>query len=353
MNSSQESHSTSSYPNKFLYLDQEAVIAAGVLNARRVISIIEEAQTLFAQRQVREPHKTVLRNADTVESEQHGRFNALAASIGAPVQQVGIKWIASFPANRRRGLPRASGLIILNCAQTGTPLAVMEASLISAMRTGAMTALGVRCLAPKRTRKIGIIGAGVLSRSQILCLWTELPELQEITIFGRRVAAAEEVADDCRSQWGAPVRVATSPEQVFDEADVAITATPAQEPLMLARCIKPGALTIQIAGHECEFAVIRQCSKIVTDDWETVKHRGIMTLAIMHQRGVFRDEQIHGNLAEIIIGKKPGREGGERIHYGHMGMAINDVALASAIYKTAIEQKLGISLPLWEKPLWV
>ena len=224
---------------QFLYLEQKDVIAAGVLDARRVIKIVEQAQILFAQRRVREPHKTVLRKEETAESEQYGRFNALAASIGVPVEQVGMKWIASFPANRQLGLPRATGLIILNCERTGLPLAVMEASLISAMRTGAMTTLGARYLAPKKTRKIGILGCGVQARSQILCLWSEFPELREITVFGRRMAAAEELAQDCHSQWGAPVRATASPEEALVEADVALTATPAQEPIMLARQIKP------------------------------------------------------------------------------------------------------------------
>ena len=129
---------------EFLYLDQEAVLAADVLDMRRAMIVVGEAQARFAKGQVREPHKIVLRNAETAESEKHGRFNGLAASIGAPATAIGVKWIASFPANRPLGRPRASGLMILNCPQTGVPLAVMEAGLISAMRTGAMTGLGVR-----------------------------------------------------------------------------------------------------------------------------------------------------------------------------------------------------------------
>ena len=139
---------------EFLYLDQEAVLAADVLDMRRAMNVVGEAQARFAEGEVREPHKIVLRKADTAESEEHGRFNGLAAWIGAPAPTaIGMKWIASFPANRRLGRPRASGLIILNCPQTGVPLAMMEAGLISAMRTGAMTGLGVRYLARKRFAK--------------------------------------------------------------------------------------------------------------------------------------------------------------------------------------------------------
>jgi len=121
---------------------------------------------------------------------------------------------------------------------------------------------------------------------------------------------------------------------------------------MLARHIKPGALTIQLAGHECDFSVIRQCAKIVTDDWETVKHRGIMTPAIMYQQGLLRDQDIYGNVGEMILGMKPGRESDERIHYCHMGMGLDDVALASYVYRTACERGLGLRLPLWRKPFW-
>jgi ornithine cyclodeaminase/alanine dehydrogenase-like protein (mu-crystallin family) len=338
---------------KFLYLDQEAVLAADVLDMSRAMEVVGQAQALFAQGEVLEPHKVVLRNADTAESENQGRFNGLAASIGAPPQRIGLKWIASFPANRCIGLPRATALIILNCPRTGVPLAVMEGSLISAMRTGAMSGLGARYLAPSKTCKIGIVGSGVQSRAQILGLHTALPEVEEIALFGRRISSAEEVADYCRREWGAPVRAVRTPEEALADADIALSVTTAQVPLLLARHIKPGALTIQLAGHECEFAVIQQCSKIVADDWETVKRRGIMTPAIMHRQGLLRDTDIYANLGQLILGIKPGREGDERIHYCHMGMGVDDVALAWEVYETARRRNLGTSLPLWQQPFWI
>ncbi|HXN29648.1 MAG TPA: hypothetical protein VN902_21160, partial [Candidatus Acidoferrales bacterium] len=106
-------------------------------------------------------------------------------------------------------------------------------------------------------------------------------------------------------------------------------------------------------GHEFDFDVILQCKKIVADDWETVKQRGIMTPAIMHRRGLLRDEDVQANLGELILGTKTGREGDERIHFCHMGMAVNDVALAWAVYENARERNLGVNLSLWKEPLWV
>src|SRR6204780_2819089 len=99
---------------EFLYLDQEAVLATDVLDMRRAMQVVGEAQARLAKGEVREPHKIVLRKADTAESEEDGRFNGLAASIGAPAA-IGMKWIASFPANPPLGRPRASGPLIINC----------------------------------------------------------------------------------------------------------------------------------------------------------------------------------------------------------------------------------------------
>ena len=339
---------------EFLYLDQEAVLAADLLNMPRAMRVVGQAQALFMQGKVRHPHKVVLRQEDSAESEDQGRFNALFASIGGTVHAMGMKWIGSFPANRERGLPRASALIILNSPETGMPIAVMDGTIISAMRTGAMTALGVYYLAPRGTRKAGMIGAGVQSRTQILGLYTAIPGIEEIALTNRDKARAESVADECRRLWGAPVSAVASIDEALCDADVALTITTAREPLMFARHIKPGALTVQLAGHECEFALLQQCRKIVTDDWEVVKHRGIMTPAIMHQHALLHDSDIHANLGELILGIKPGRENDtERIHYAHMGMGVDDVALAWAVYQTARERGLGMPLPLWREPLWV
>src|SRR5579859_2389376 len=210
---------------EFLYLDQDTVLAADLLNMPRALEVVGQAHALFAQGEVRHPHKVVLRQRDTAESEAQGRFNALFAAIGGPVRAMGMKWIGSFPANRERGLPRASALIILNCPDTGMPVAVMDGTLISAMRTGAMTALGVRYLAPRKTRKIGVVGAGVQSRTQILGLYTVFPKVEEIALVNREISKAEALADECRLMWGAPVRAVETVDEALLDADIALTIT--------------------------------------------------------------------------------------------------------------------------------
>ena len=146
---------------QFLYLDQRAVLQAGVLDMCCASDVLSETLSLFENGKCRQPHKVVLKDGDDVNCEARGRINGLFASIGGALPAVGMKWVASFPSNRGRGLPRASALIVLNSSETGLPLAIMDGTLISAMRTGAVTALGAKYLAPHKSQKAGIIGAGV------------------------------------------------------------------------------------------------------------------------------------------------------------------------------------------------
>lgn len=345
---------TSAEPRpEFLFLDQNAVVAAGVLDMPRAMAVVGEAFRLWAQQKCRQPHKVVLRQEDNAECEERGRFNGLFASLGEPPRAVGMKWIASFPQNRQCGLPRASALIILNSPSTGFPIAVMDGTVISAVRTGAVTALGARYLAPQHSRKAGVIGAGVQARMQILGLCTALPGLEEIAVCNRTHEHAEALALECRERWGAPVRAVDNVQQALADADVALTITTSLEPVMPAKHIKPGALTVQLSGHECDFELVQQCSKIITDDWEVIKHRGIITPALMYFQGLLRDEDIHASLGELMVGLKSGRENdAERIHFAHMGMGIADVALGFSIYERAVKNGFGQRLALWNQPLW-
>lgn len=319
----------------------------------RAMKVVGEALALFDSGLCRQPQKAVLRGGEDAASEDNGRFNALFASLGVPARVAGMKWIASFPDNRSLGLPRASALLVLNSAQNGLPLAVMDGTLVSAVRTGAVTAIAAQFLAPRGARKVGVIGAGVQARTQVLGLVTALPGLEEIAIANRSQEGAEVLAAECYERWGIRARAVSSPAGALAEADIALTVTTAHEPVMRARDIKPGALSIQLAGNECEFDVLRQCDKIVTDNWDVIKHRGIMTPALMHAQGLLQDEHIYGSVGELVLGRKPGREHDhERIHLAHMGMGVCDVALAWCIYQAACCSGVGQRLRLWKRPFW-
>ncbi|MCF6342633.1 MAG: ornithine cyclodeaminase family protein, partial [Bacteroidales bacterium] len=120
-----------------------------------------------------------------------------------------------------------------------------------------------------------------------------------------------------------------------DEADIIVTATSAQAPLLKADWMKPGAFYSHVGGWEDEYAVAKQCDKIVCDDWETVKHRK-QTLSRMYKDGELTDADIHGNLSEMLSGKKPGRErDDERIYFNAVGLSYTDVGIAIAMHRRA------------------
>jgi ornithine cyclodeaminase len=340
-------------PAEFLYLDQTAMLQAGVLDMRRAIDVISGALCLLETGECAQPLKVVLRDGDA-RSEDQGRFNGLCASIKGAHPAVGMKWIGSYPQNRKAGLPRASAIIVLNSPLTGLPIAVVDGTLVSAVRTGAVTALGARFLARRGARKAAVIGGGVQPRTQILGLATAMPGLEEIAVFCRRHSQAESLRDDCAKFVKTPIAIAESAKAALVDADVVVTVTTASEPLVHAADLGRGVLTVQMSGHECDFDVVRECRKLVIDNWEGMMHRGIITPALMHAQGLLQEGDVHATLGELILGRKPGREDdAERIHFAHMGMGVEDVALASAVYDTARELGLGQSLKLWESPLWV
>jgi ornithine cyclodeaminase/alanine dehydrogenase-like protein (mu-crystallin family) len=337
----------------FLYLDQQAVLDAGVLDMTRAMHVVGRAMAAYEDGQVHQPSKVVLRKGNDTQSEVNGRINGLCAFVNHETPSMGMKWVASFPRNRERGLPRASALIILNSHDTGFPIALMDGTIISAMRTGACTGLGAKFLAPCKARKIGMVGAGVQARTQLLGLYTALPQVEQIAVWNRTPEHGDLLVDECRRRWNAPVARTETIAEALSDADVVLTITTADEPIIAARFIKPGALTIQLSGHECEFELVQQCSKIVVNNWGACKHRGIRTPAVMYQQGLLRDEDIYCSLGDLLLGRKPGRENeDERIHFSPDGMGATDVALAFDVYQRARSLSVGQQLRLWDEPLW-
>ncbi len=280
-------------PGTFVYLDQDDVIRAGALDMASAIDRVEMALTLLEAGDCVDPPKSVLRWSEDPEMESvRGRINFLAAYLGGDIDAVGMKWIGSFPANRDLGIPRATALIILNDPTTGVPVALMEGSIISAVRTGAMTGIAARYLARSDTSSVGIIGTGVQSRAQLLALCAVLEHIREVKVYNRTRAAAIRFATEMETRTGKSITVVDSPEEAVRGLDLALVATTAHEPLMKGAWLSPGMLSIQFSGNECDFEVIRRAEKIVCDQWETVKHRGITTPAVMHRLGLLEDGQI-------------------------------------------------------------
>jgi ornithine cyclodeaminase len=336
----------------FIYLQQEDTIACGGLDMPRIIEAVENVYALHERGECIEPEAPLIAWA----GPEGKRILTHPAWVGGDVNVAGIKWIPSNPENpRKRGMPRASAIIILNDDETGYPLAVMDGTIISAARTGAATGVGAKYLAKRDSQKAAIIGAGPISRPQIMALQVVLPSLQEVSIFDLDAERAEKLADEMSGQYQrTKFIVAPSGKAAVREADVVVTVTSGVSlgrGYLEANWLKEGVFVSAVAANDSKMEVVEQADKLVLTNLEEVDHPLWLTGLAVAQ-GV-RSREDFTSMGSIIIGQNPGREHDrERIFYNPGGMGIEDVVAANLVYRNARERGIGIELKLWHEPLW-
>jgi ornithine cyclodeaminase len=339
----------------FLYLTQEEVIRLGALDMALAVQDVEEVFRLFASDQCVLPSKVVLRWGDLDSEMTRGRINAMPGYVGGSYNMAGLKWIASMPANPVEfGLPRASSLTILNDPLKGFPVAVMDGTLISAMRTGAVSGVAAKYLAPPDAQTVGIIGAGVQSRTQLMALKVAKPDLATAVVFDIREERTAAWCEDMRTLVEMDLEPIDSAEEAAHRADILVSATTAIDSVVKRGWVQPGTLYCQVGGHECEPEALLEFDRIVVDNWYEIQHRGAQALDLAKRRGFITDGDITAELGEIVLGQKPGRvTEDERIFFGAVGMGIEDVAVATRILRRAEMEGVGTMLTLWETPIFV
>jgi len=333
---------------EFIYLSQEDVLATKI-SMVDVIHTVESVLSLHDEGQVNLPSKVIL---DLGERER-GRINAMPAYLGGDFDICGIKWIAGFPPNPVKfGIPRAHALLILNDAWTGVPLAIMDCTYISAMRTGAVTGVGAKYLANPDSEVVGIIGCGVQAKTQIMAIKAVLPSIKFLKGYDIRKEARDQFTKWVSQEIGIEVTSVGTAKEAVEESDIIVTVTVADEPIVKDAWLKKGSLFAHVGSYqEEEEQVIYHSDKIVVDLWEEVLHRGTPLLAKLYKAGQIKDEKIYANLGEIIRGKKAGRTNkSERIFFSPLGLGSEDVAVGSLVYREAKKKGLGVSLKLWDTP---
>ena len=322
-----------------LFLSQEDLLQAGCLDMRLAMSAAENALLAFRKNEILLPEKVVqIFNDDTQE-----RINCLPATLLRD-KICGVKWVSVFPANPEKyGQQNLSAVIVLSEIERGFPIAFMDGTLCSNVRVGAMGALAAKHFAKPDSASIAFIGAGEQAKMHLIALKTVLPTLEECRVSAKYAREEQQFIDEMGPLFRDIRFVAAhaNAQQAIEGADILVTATSAQAPLLKAAWIKPGTFYSHIGGWEDEYEVARQCDKIVCDDWETVKHR-TQTLSRMYKDGQLADEDIYANLVEVVAGEKRGRETAEeRVYFNAVGLAYVDVAIAHAMYQRAREAGKG------------
>jgi ornithine cyclodeaminase/alanine dehydrogenase-like protein (mu-crystallin family) len=330
----------------FTWLSQEDLLEAGCLDFRLAIEAAESALLAHRDNTVLFPDKIV----QIFDQDTQARINCLPATL-LTEKVCGVKWVSVFPPNVPRfGLQNLTALFILSEIDKGFPVAVLEGTLASNIRVGAMGALAAKHFAPADARSIGFIGSGEQAKMHLLAMKTVRPTLVECRVAAK---TAEEERQFVREL--APLvpdmeltPTGTDQARAMEGADILVTATSAQAPMLQAAWMQPGSFYSHVGGWEDEYAVARQCQKIVCDDWETVKHR-TQTLSRMYKDGELGDADIYANLDEVVAGEKPGREADdERVYFNAVGLAFVDVAIALAMYRRATDAGKGRQLTMQE-----
>jgi ornithine cyclodeaminase/alanine dehydrogenase-like protein (mu-crystallin family) len=326
------------------FFSQEDLLAAGCLDIRMAMDAAEDAIRAYHAGEVLFPEKIV----QIFNDETQERINCLPATFKNK-KTCGVKWVSVFPPNPvKHGIQNLSAVIILSETEHGFPIAFMEGTLCSNVRVGTMGALAARYLAREDAESIGFIGAGEQAKMHLIAMKTAIPSLSHCGVAAKdSVEEAQFVREMSAIIPEMKFTAADSNlESAVNGADIIVTATSAQAPLLKAQWMKPGAFYSHIGGWEDEYQVAKQCDKIVCDDWETVKHR-TQTLSRMYKDGELTDDDVYANLSELVSGAKPGREhADERIYCNAVGLAYVDVGIAMAMHDRALAAGLGQDLQI-------
>ena len=271
-----------------------------------------------------------------------GHFNVLRGVI-APMDLAGVKVVGDFVDNYRQGLPSEFGILNLFDPRTGTPRAILDATAITEMRTGAVTAVGAKHLAPPNPRILGHIGARGTAYWNVRLL-DHLFGFDEIRVHLRRPESRDPFAARLSADLGKPVRAVASWEECVRGADIVVEASrlDAPEPLLKTDWIKPGALVIPYGTMSAvELSLTGIMSKMVVDDWGQCRQGPFGALRAHVDAGLLSESTLHAELGQIVAGLKPGRTSPEEtILFWHRGLSLSDIALGHAMIEKG--HRLGI-----------
>lgn len=368
---------------KFLYLSEPDMIKAGVKNMDQCVEAMEDllvtlnkgdyvmagvnhnshgAQVIFPD----DPQfEGMPKNADD------RRFMAMPAYLGGKYQMAGMKWYGSNCENKASGLPRSILMMMLNDKDTGAPLALMSANLVSCYRTGAIPGVGAKYLARKDSETVTIIGPGVMGRTCLLAFLSVCPKITTVKVKGRgqrSLHAFEEfVKKECPQIQ--QVIVCDSMEEAVKDSDIiCVTSTaPVKEidfPYIAEDWVKKGALIcLPSAARFDDDFLINRCKKVVDNyklyeawaeefpypSYEMVQIIGSKFTDYLHEGRIQREEIV--DIADIINKKHPGRESDDEIIvYSVGGMPVEDIAWGGTVYRNALKEGIGVELPLWDQP---
>ena len=329
---------------------QQDLIDSGCFDVEAAISISEDAFLRYANGEMVVPDKICA----VFDKTSQSRINCLPAAI-LQEKIYGMKWVSVFPENPEKyQSPNLTAVIILSELERGYPIAFMEGSMCSNLRTAAISAVAAKYLARKDSRSISFIGAGEQAKSHFLSIKSVLPDIEICRVASRTQASEQLFVQQMKRFYPLVQFIPCSGDyrKATASADVIVTAISGQEKILQADWVKEGAFYCHVAGLEDDFGVARKADKIVCDNWDVVKHR-TQTISQMYQQGLLVDSDIYADLHEIVAGWKKGRENEtDFIYFNSVGMSYVDISLALWMYKKAIAAGKGTLITMKNRSMF-
>ncbi|MFN4154346.1 MAG: tyramine oxidase subunit B [Paracoccaceae bacterium] len=369
----------------FIYLSEQDMIRAGVTDMPACVDCMEEMFGLLYHGDYRmagpnsDSHGAAIsfpENSpfpDMPKPTADRRFMAMPAYLGGSFRMAGMKWYGSNIANREKGLPRSILTFILNDADTGAPLALMSANLLSAYRTGAIPGVGARHLARKDARIVGIMGPGVMAKTTLAALIAACPLIDTVKIKGRGQKSLDSFTGWLRETYPqvTTIQIVDTIEEVVRASDLVTycnsgaVGDPDTYPMVKREWVKPGTFLAMPALCNIDEGMQAADVRKVVDNtglyeaWfeELPKPAhvhvpiiGVKFMDMIHQ-GIMQADQLE-DIGKIVAGDAPGRLNDDEIIIMSVGgMPVEDVAWGTVVYRNAVARGIGVPLNLWEEPV--
>lgn len=314
----------------------------------KLISIREAIKVVEAAFRAKELGKTQMPSKSYVFLNRYdGDFRVMPAYL-EDIEAAGVKIVNVHPQNpSKHGMPTVMAIIVLLDPRTGAPLAIMDGTTITNVRTGASGAVAAKYLAREDSHVVAVIGAGVQATNQFLAL-NEIFKIEGLRVSDKFEANTKKYASEMKKRFDISIKI-TDVKEAVQGADIIVTTTPVKSPIVMNDWVSEGvhinAIGADAPGKQELDPKILKRAKIVIDNWEQASHSGEINVSF--SEGMLTREDIHAELSEIVSGKKSGRTSRNEITvFDSTGLAIQDMATAWLVYKKAKKIGMGTEVEL-------
>ncbi|HDR7915845.1 TPA: ornithine cyclodeaminase family protein [Bacillus wiedmannii] len=265
-------------------------------------------------------------------------------SVAEGLEALGLKVVTVVPENKKIGKKTINGIVMLSDFQTGEPLALLEGSYLTMIRTGALSGVATKHLARHNAKTLCIIGTGEQAKGIAEAVFA-VRDIEKVILYNRTEEKAYVFAQYIQERFNKPAYVQTNANEAISEADIIVTTTNASTPVFSEKLQK--GVHINAVGsfkpnmQELPSHAISCANKVVVESKEAaLEETGDLQVPI--QEGLFKASDIHAELGQIISGEKAGRESDEEITvFKSVGLAVVDIIVAKYLYERAVESGVG------------